>query len=349
MTEINHLCKRYPPDCHPTSVDALGSAGGMSGAQFWRITSPRGTLALRRWPAEHPTPDRLRFIHAVIKHAANRGLYFLPVPIETHDGESFIHHSGHLWELAPWMPGTADYEHSPSDEKLRAAMTALARFHNAVADFVLPLETAATLRVAGQSAIPRRRARLHSLVGEEINELASAIDNTTWPDLTSLARQFIAALPSAIPRAIAQLEPLANVPLPLQPCLRDIWHDHILFTGNEVTGLIDFGAVDIDTPATDIARLLGSLIPNPTPRSGEELVEGQPFSTAWQTGLSAYAAMRPLSQHESLAVLALNTANPIIAGCNWLRWIYIEGRAFVNHAQVLARFHQILNRIQAMP
>jgi hypothetical protein len=38
---------------------------------------------------------------------------------------TFLSHEGHLWELAPWLPGAADYEKSPRVEKLRAAMSAL--------------------------------------------------------------------------------------------------------------------------------------------------------------------------------------------------------------------------------
>jgi homoserine kinase type II len=192
-------------------------------------------------------------------------------------------------------------------------MTAVARFHIAVADFDDPPPLQGGVR-GGLPAIPRRLARLRELKHDDINKLSRVITDTTWPDLASLARAFIAALPNAIPRAIAQLEPLANATLPLQPCLRDIWHDHILFTGNEVTGLIDFGAVGIDTPATDIARLLGSLIPNPRSRSGEGPGERQHNAERWQTGLAAYSATRPLSPHDSLAVAAINAANPILAG-----------------------------------
>ena len=341
MDILSSILCRYPRDCRPARIEPLGSAGGMSGAQFWRITSPRGTLALRRWPIEHPTPDHLRFIHAVIHHATNRGVDFLPVAITTCEGESFTQHAGHLWELAAWMPGTADYELSPNDAKLRAAMTTLAQFHNAVANFAPPPEVAATLRAAGSSAIPRRLARLHALTHGEFNELSSSINDSTWPEFASIARQFIATMPRAVPRAIAELEPLANIALPMQLCLRDIWHDHVLFTGNEVTGLIDFGAVDNDTPTTDIARLLGSLAGEPSLPFRERPLEVSNRSDIWREGLAAYSATRPLSRNESLAVFALNTANPILAGCNWIRWVYIERREFANSHQIITRFQRL--------
>ncbi|MEX0613942.1 MAG: phosphotransferase [Pirellulales bacterium] len=327
MSEIAAVLQRYPPDCRPSQIEPLGSAGGLSGAQFWRITTPRTTLVLRRWPNEHPTSGRLRFSHAVLSHAAERGIPFLPVPIATREGQTFVEHGGHLWEITPWLPGTADYERSPDAEKLRAAMTALAQFHNATADFPI----AGDLRVAGRTpAISRHLARLHKLPRDGFNELSGAITDSSWPELAPLARQFIDLLPRVVPSALAQLEPLAKFPLPLQPCIRDIWNDHVLFTGDEVTGIIDFGALDIDTPATDLARLLGSFV-------GDD-------AAGWQIGVAAYSAIRTLSPEESLAVFALDASGTILAGCNWIRWIYVENRQFEDHAQVVERFRRITHR-----
>jgi Ser/Thr protein kinase RdoA (MazF antagonist) len=134
-----------------------------------------------------------------------------------------------------------------------------------------------------------------------------------------------------LPNALQQLEPLAGVALPLQPCLRDIWHDHVLFTANEVTGIVDFGGLDIDTPATDIARLLGSLV-------GDDR-EG------WQTGLAAYSTVRPLTADELRAATALDASGTVLAGCNWLRWVYIESRQFEDRRQIIDRFRRILMRV----
>src|SRR3954467_1698902 len=220
------------------STEALGSAGGMSGAQFWRMQSPRGTLVLRRWPAEHQTPERLQYFHDVLFHAEENGIEFLAVPIRAEANISFISDGAHLWELAPWMPGVASYASSPTIKKLRAALAALAKFHAAVADF----PRTASPRFAGAApAISRRLDQLRQIAEGSADVLSKTIDERVWPDLAPLARRFFATAPACLPNAIRAIKPLANTSFTLQPCLRDIWHDHVLFTGDVVTGIIDYG------------------------------------------------------------------------------------------------------------
>jgi Ser/Thr protein kinase RdoA (MazF antagonist) len=327
IREIQAIVSNYPDVIQPGQIEPLGSAGGMSGAEFWRFESPSGRMVLRRWPSEHPSPERLRWIHEVLFHAAKRGITFIPAPVRTTSGDSFVQDAGHLWELAPWMPGAADFEASPTAEKLRAAMSALARLHVTVDDFPLGLSQ----HVVGAPAIGRRLARLRNLLGGKIGELSNSLENIQWPEFERLARVFLTALPVYLPRAVERLTPLVNVPLAIQPCLRDIWHDHVLFTGSEVTGIIDFGAVDIDTPATDIARLLGSLV-------GDD-------AFGWRAGLDAYATVRPLAAEEETAVRALDSCGTILAGCNWIRWIYVERRQFGDRERLRERFERIISRL----
>jgi hypothetical protein len=118
-----------------SGVAALGSAGGFSGAAFWRVETPAGTFCLRRWPSEHPSPERLRTIHDVLRHVFDAGVTQVPVPLRTRDGGTFVCDGGCLWELAPWMPGTADYHSRSTRERLAAAMRLLARFHKAAATY----------------------------------------------------------------------------------------------------------------------------------------------------------------------------------------------------------------------
>ena len=327
LRDIQAIVRQYPANFQPNRIEPLGAARGMSGAQFWRVESPDSTHVLRRWPNEHPTPERLRFIHGVLFHAAEHGISFLAIPVHTTTGESFVRFDGHLWELSPWMPGTADYELSPNKQRLAAAMTTLARFHSTVSGFP---ERGLGQVAEAPPAISRRLSRLRELSHHGTNELAKAISVDTWPDLAPLACRFLATTSAILPRAIGQLAPFSNIVLPVQPCLRDIWHDHVLFIGDEVTAIIDYGALNIDTPATDIARLLGSLV-------GDD-------EAGWRAGVNAYSTIRPLSVDEERAAKALDTSSTILAGCNWLRWIYIDGRQFDNHAQIVERFEKIVTR-----
>jgi homoserine kinase type II len=370
MPNVDEILHQYALGAEPARVRPLGSAGGMSGAKFWRVsladtmlaadasTMPYSALAngngsrasrsshhrfaLRRWPAEHPAPDRLRFIHAVLGHAVRHGVAVVPLPIRTATGETFVRRGRHLWELAPWMPGKADFRRAPNTARLRAAMIALAKFHVAVADYS---ESSQRSTIEGRHAVARHFARLMELAHRGVKELTKAINKKTWPEFAPLAHQFVEALPRVVPPALAQLEPLASVPLPLQPCIRDIWHDHILFTGDEVTGIVDFGALDIDTPATDIARLLDSLSSFVNRKTVSPLRAAQAQQKTWQAGIDAYSSVRPLSPEELQAAGALNASGTILSGSNWIRWIYIDKRTFSSQEQVLDRFRRIVERL----
>jgi hypothetical protein len=88
--------------------------------------------------------------------------------------------------------------------------------------------------------------------------------------------------------------------------------------------------MDVDTPACDVARLLGSLVgPDPTRR---------------QIGIAAYDSVRQLSASELLAVDALDAGIVILAGCNWIRWICIERRQFENPEKICQHIRRIVER-----
>src|SRR6188474_2240170 len=83
----------------PRYCEFLDNAGGYSGAKFWKLSSQSGNFCLRRWPQEHPSPERLTWIHAVIEHAAKQGVVPLAVPIRTDSGKTFVEYGKYLWEL----------------------------------------------------------------------------------------------------------------------------------------------------------------------------------------------------------------------------------------------------------
>jgi Ser/Thr protein kinase RdoA (MazF antagonist) len=324
-------CRRvlaaYGSDCKPLGVESLSSAGGFSGAKFWRIRAPRGVLCLRRWPREHPDRQQLEFIQAVLWHVHQEGFRLVPLPLETRTHAGYVCEAGQLWELTPWMPGVANYHQTPSARKLRAAAMALAGFHQAAAMFPLPH--------GGPKAAPgllSRLERLNALSDDRLAQLSAAIHDVDWPELAERARRLVPLFARAAGAVVDMLRQAVPIHVSLQPCIRDIWHDHVLYLGAEVSGLIDFGAMRVDSVATDLARLLGSLC-------GDD-------GTAWLEGLNAYDSVRPLSSGEALLVTAYDRSGTLLSGMNWLEWIYLEGRRFDNRSGICDRLDANLARLE---
>ena len=108
----------------------------------------------------------------------------------------------------------------------------------------------------------------------------------------------------------------------------------MLFEGNRVSGIVDFGALRMETVAGDVARLLGSL-------AGDDLL-------AWQLGLAAYLAIRPLSDDEAALLPVFDESTMLLAGFNWLEWIVIAQRQFENPPEVIRRLTTIVSRLEVL-
>lgn len=316
----------YPAECQPQQVRFLGGAGGFSGAQFWLLDSPLGRLCLRRWPREHPRRERLEFIQAVLWHVHQEGFRRLPLPLETRTHAGYVVEAGHLWELTPWLPGRADYHAAPSPRRLSNAVSTLAEFHRAAVSFPLPERGPAV-----STGVSERLQLLCRCTPQRLDELATASRPSDWPELDSRRQQWLSLFPLSREEVLHSLVQAARLEVPLQPCIRDIWHDHVLFVGDEVSGLVDFGALRPESVAADLARLLGSL-------AGDD-------GSDWQLGLEAYQKIRPLSVAEALLVTAFDRSQVLLASLSWLEWIYLEGRRFDDRTAVLARLDENLERL----
>jgi homoserine kinase type II len=320
--------RAYPDECQPGRIEPLGAAGGFSGSRFWRIRCRSGMLCLRRWPREHPTREGLEFIHAVLDHAARAGFRRLPLPLKTRSGPGYVSHGGYLWELAPWLSGRADFRENPTNTKLTAAMVALAEFHRATSTFRLPEIGTGSARSPG---IQRRLERLRQCMEGDFERLSLAVRPGVFPEIEDRARRLIPLASSAAGPVHALLSQAADTTAQLQPCVCDVWHDHILFQGDRVSGLVDFGTMRPETVAADTARLLGSMAADD--------------ATKWKIGLQAYESIRPLSQAELLMVRAFDSSTVLMAGLNWIDWIYRQGRVFENRKAVPGRLDEILGRL----
>jgi Ser/Thr protein kinase RdoA (MazF antagonist) len=329
VDDIERVLRLFPDDCQSRGSEPTRWTGGLSfsGAQLWRIDAHRGPLCLRSWPAGSPSQQRLEFIQAVRWHVDQEGFHDIPVPLETRHHHGYVFHAGHLWELAPWLPGAADYYDHPSPARLEAAMIALARFHVAAATFPLP-----DTGPMASPGIAERSERLAALVGGGFEELRAAAGG--WPELAGRASELIALAVHATPKVVPILERAATCRVDLQPCIRDVWAANILFVGDQVSGVVDFGAMRAENVAADVARLLGSM-------AGDDPI-------LWQRGLAAYGKLRPLSDDERQLVTAFDRSTVLMGGLQWLTWIYLEGREFANRAGVLGRIDQFGSRLATL-
>jgi Ser/Thr protein kinase RdoA (MazF antagonist) len=247
--------------------------------------------------------------------------------------------AGHgRWQLLHWRPGAAISQ--PTRSEVAAAVAAVARLHQAAARFAIPWP--------GQSGKgwAVRTAQLAALAADgwpvTRHPPTTDLQRTVAPVAEQAAAIFADCGGHDTALRWAAMQP---PPLPVQPVLRDLWWGHVLFSAaspgqRHVTGVIDFDAAGVDTPATDLARLLGSL----------QLHGGNPdmvLAAAWPEAVAAYAATaRPPQTFWDWVQRYHDTA--VVCGlAQWCCWILAEARVFPHTVTVTGRITALLRGLPA--
>jgi Ser/Thr protein kinase RdoA (MazF antagonist) len=297
---------------------------GLSESIIWKCTTPNGLACLRAWATNHPNLERLAQIHQAMKELSDAGLSMTPKLFGTSRGQSFAADGGRFWELTTWLPGQADYLTKPSDAKLLASLSTLAAIHDV---------WARSARKASSPTLHDRRTRLADCLGKlaEIETRFPYIASSNFEQ--GLCSETCAALRQHGPRLAAELAQL-DEGATVHCVLRDIWSDHVLFTDETVTGVIDFGALRIDEPTTDLVRLLSSL--EPLNASKQEL------------GLAAYESLRKMKIDRNRFGVLRQVAM-LLAAFQWMQWLVIERREFgTSRDALLHRWQQFIFCTQVM-
>jgi len=312
---------QYPAPLASGTLSSLGNHGGFSGARLWQLRGPAGMACLRAWPTGDPTAERLAAIHRWMTDARTAGLTFVPTVFTTSTGPSAVEMAGRLWDLTEWLPGSADDR--PTDARLAAACTALARLHQAWA----PTAVAA----APCPAIVRRLEHTHQWLALVRSGWRPAFGQDAIDPVRPWAERVWDRVQPHIESFPRILQSWTRQPMPLQACLCDVWSAHVLFVGNTVTGLIDYGNARIDTIAADLARLLGSMVGDDANRR--------------RLGFDAYAQQRPLSAAEEALADVLDHTGALLAAARWLIWLYRDQRCFDDRPAVARRLATLVARI----
>jgi homoserine kinase type II len=296
--------------------------GGFSGAAVWRGDDPVGSpvLALKAWPDE-TSAERLAHVHRQMARALH--LPFVPAVVPNRENLTATVEAGRAWDVARWMPGAADFHARPTDARLANACAAIAQLHRAWAP-----------AVPAFAPCPAVRRRLDVLARWQSLRLWPADPpSPVAPELGDLLRRGRDLVARAAPWAGRALVPWVDRPFPVQPCLCDVWHDHVLFTGDVVTGLIDYGAVKDDSVAVDLARLLGDLVGDDDAR--------------FAAGLAAYRAAGGSPPPDGF-VRALDRSGAVCGVAVWLLRLLAERRGYPDPAAVAARLGRLADRLERL-
>lgn len=310
--------------------------GGFAGTPPVRVRPGGGDewLVLKPFPAG-TARDRAEWVHSLLRHLGTAGISEVPQPRETRAGGTIATDpAGVHWELLPLVAGRPVA--APSATQAASALATLARVHVA----------ACTMRDSPPRAGPspgvlRRITQARQLEALPWRERHAAAARGDCPEAMiarwTRAIEIFASLDGR--RALANVAAWPLTDVPLQAVLRDVWSAHVLFAADgisRVAGIVDAHAAGIDTPATDVARLLGSW---GDARATPDLV------SVWPDALAAYTAVRTATAAELRLVPFLHAAGVVCGLDNWFRWACEERRSFA--AAALSRIDRLLAQLPA--
>lgn len=309
---VRTVLQCYPASYRSDSCELFPCGRGFSGAIVCRVETPLGLFCLRGWPPQSYPVERILGLHSLLGYVFREGVTQVSVPLESLAGETLVEQHSRLWQLEPWMPGIANFHDYPSQlelkkNKLKSAMRCLANFHTATKTFQ-PTEKQHAwffVKETGYSATVRERLQfLKSCDNDSEDSLSNLSPENTPVELKQLLWKVVSSFRRMRPEIENNLTLCSNERYPLQPCLKDIWHDHVLFTKDEVTGLVDASACRSDSIATDLSRLLGSFCG----------IDRQ----LWDVAFKEYETHRHLSIEEKILVEVLDRSGVLLSGMNWV-------------------------------
>ena len=252
-------------------------------------------------------------------------LGFVPTPIPSSDGRTIVEEGGRLWELSAWMEGSAKRGINAKPAHVRAGFAGLAAFHQVMARY----------RTVGVSpGIVARLGDVQAWQALGFGNLGRTLDDIPPDSANQVARRWLELARKVAPRVRAQLAEASRIEVDLQPCLRDARPDHFLFQDDRLAGLIDFGAMGIDSVAADLARLMSEWFDDDRAKR--------------DAAMDVYFKIRPLQAGE----LCIDPGRRGILGIPFWRAVgvlgFLEGKVFDDSEAVIRGLHKGLDRLASL-
>jgi Ser/Thr protein kinase RdoA (MazF antagonist) len=335
---VDTVLQLYPERCRTRGFSLPPDGPGYSGAIILRVETEVGAHCLRGWPAESDA-ERIGGLHRLLAHVVSHGIGFVACPVPASDGRRLVSVAGRKWQLEPWLPGRADFLSRPSDRRLSEALRSLARLHIAMAHFEPPGKDPSWFfshPAMPAPAVVERVERLEGWTDKKLALLCSRIEQS--PEIcggfNAAASAILAGFSRHSKTIGSELRSARRQHVRVQPCLRDVWHDHLLLEGDTVTGIVDPAAARSDTVAADISRLVGSLVADDRRR--------------WDVAIDAYQCVRPLTSDELTLVGVLDRSGTLLSGMTWLARRFFADATFLKPERVVRRMEKIAERLFAL-
>lgn len=284
---------------------------GFSGARVWRGDRDGvPQVALKSWPP-NTTLERLQQIHTWMTQAEH--LPFIPRLAN----RAICIEAGRVWDCCRWQPGVPRL--APSPVEVERACEAVGLLHGAWTSTTQGpcLGVLNRLRILAENE-PLLRAGPNALP-------------PVSPQLDPLLRRAVIAAAQAAPHAVRALQRYEHQLFALQPCVRDLRAEHVLFEGDRVSGIIDFGAMGIDHPAVDLARFLGDFT--------------KPDDELFTRGVTAYRRVRNESHVADEFVQLLARSGAVCSVLGWLVRLF-RREPISDVASIRARLAQLVARVE---
>lgn len=268
-------------------------------------------MALKAWPTGTPA-ERVQQIHTWMAQAEH--LPFVP----RLENPTVCVEAGRVWDCCQWQPGTPRL--TPSLAEVEQACEAVGHLHG-------------TWTSTTRGPCPGVLNRLRILAENEPLLLAgpTALPPVS-PQLDPLLRRAVTAAAQAAPHTVRSLRRWEHQVVALQPCVRDLRGEHVLFEGGRVSGIIDYGAMGVDHPAVDLARLLGDFA-----KGDDAMFTG---------GLTAYRRVRSEFAMPDEFVQLLSQSGAVCSVLGWLVRLVVRREPVLDVVPLCARLAQLVARVE---
>jgi len=292
------VVRRFRPAAAVSEI-AAAHGSGLSDATVWRVDTTEGPLRLKAYPGKGAAAAACFARQSLLAELANR-LPLVAAPLPTAEGKFTFATQECCWELTRWLPGEPLPTGKLPPQTIRDAMRALARFHLACQEAgpvdrrkpEAARDRLERLRSWYAKPAPTPANTPHVALREPYQRLRDAVGGIGRPRLLELEWRLAEA---------------ADVEMPVIHCWGDARRENMLWDGTTVTGLIDFAALRLDSPAVDLASLVGSLC--------------ECDRSAAAAAMQAYHSIRQIVVEERRLTEALLACWPVLTAANWLTWL----------------------------